>query len=166
MKCPNCSHDNDKVAQICEVCGTLLIEPATRTKQYDDTDYEQGVPRWGNARFKDEMYLMVAVENTDAKYAFNFENITELMLGRKDPDADESPPIDLSTVGGREKGVSRKHAMIIQDEGTLSIIDNKSANGTFLNGQKLAPEQPRVLRDGDELRLGHLVIRVSFLSEQ
>ncbi|MEL7435295.1 MAG: FHA domain-containing protein [Chloroflexota bacterium] len=109
---------------------------------------------------------MVAVENTDAKYAFNFENITELMLGRKDPDADESPPIDLSTVGGREKGVSRKHAMIIQDEGTLSIIDNKSANGTFLNGQKLAPEQPRVLRDGDELRLGHLVIRVSFLSEQ
>ncbi|MEL6307381.1 MAG: FHA domain-containing protein [Chloroflexota bacterium] len=166
MKCPNCSHDNDKVAQICEVCGTLLIEPATRTKQYDDTDYEQGVPRWGNARFKDEMYLMVAVENTDAKYAFNFENITELMLGRKDPDADESPPIDLSTVGGREKGVSRKHAMIIQDEGTLSIIDNKSANGTFLNGQKLAPEQPRVLRDGDELRLGHLVIRVTFLSEK
>lgn len=166
MKCSNCSHKNDRLAQICEVCGTLLIEPATRTKEYDDTDYEQGTPRWGKVRFKDEMYLMVAVENTDKKFAFNFGDITKLELGRKDPVSNEAPPIDLSTCGGREKGVSRQHAMIFQDEGTLHVVDSQSANGTFLNGQKLAPQQPRVLRDGDELRLGHLIIRVSFLSEK
>lgn len=165
VKCPNCSHKNDSVAQICEVCGALLIQPATRTKEYNDTDYEEGVPRWGTALFKGEMYLLISVDNTKTKFAFNFDDITQLVLGRKDPDAQEAPPIDLSEVGGREKGVSRRHAIIFQEDGALHIMDNKSVNGTFLNGRKLAPEQAHILRNGDKIRLGHLSVMVEFLRE-
>jgi len=37
-----------------------------------------------------------------------------------------------------------------------------SSNGTFLNGQRLVPNQPRVLRDGDEVRFGKLVAHIYF----
>ena len=40
-----------------------------------------------------------------------------------------------------------------------------SANSTYLNGQRLLPSEPRILRDNDELRLGRLVIRVTFARE-
>jgi pSer/pThr/pTyr-binding forkhead associated (FHA) protein len=42
-------------------------------------------------------------------------------------------------------------------------MDNGSSNGTFLNEQKLIANQPRVLRDGDDLRLGFLVLTVHFI---
>ena len=38
-----------------------------------------------------------------------------------------------------------------------------SHNGTYLNGQRLIAHQPRVLRDGDDIRLGFLVLRVKFV---
>jgi pSer/pThr/pTyr-binding forkhead associated (FHA) protein len=37
-------------------------------------------------------------------------------------------------------------------------------NGTYLNGQKLVPYQQRVLRNQDDLRLGRLVLRISYMS--
>jgi pSer/pThr/pTyr-binding forkhead associated (FHA) protein len=44
----------------------------------------------------------------------------------------------------------------------LQIIDHGSPNGTYLNGQKLIKEEARILRDGDDIRLGHLAIRITF----
>jgi predicted component of type VI protein secretion system len=43
------------------------------------------------------------------------------------------------------------------------VTDLGSANSTFLNGQRLMPHEPRVLRDNDEVRLGRLVFRVNFV---
>jgi pSer/pThr/pTyr-binding forkhead associated (FHA) protein len=37
-----------------------------------------------------------------------------------------------------------------------------SANGTFVNGQRLHPQEVRVLRHGDELRLGRMVFQTLF----
>ncbi|MCS7071755.1 MAG: FHA domain-containing protein, partial [Anaerolinea sp.] len=61
-----------------------------------------------------------------------------------------------------EKGVSRLHAAICRQDETLTIVDMGSSNGTHLNGQRLIPDQPRVLRDGDEIRLGKLVAHIYF----
>ena len=82
--------------------------------------------------------------------------------GALTPTAAEAPDIDLSVYAAADKGVSRRHATIIRRENNLNIVDNDSPNGTYLNGQRLVANQPRVLRDGDEVRLGHLVLRVSF----
>jgi predicted component of type VI protein secretion system len=51
--------------------------------------------------------------------------------------------------------------MISKKDGVLHLVDNHSANGTFLNEQRLIAEQPRVLRHGDDIRLGRMVLRVS-----
>lgn len=162
VKCPKCKHENEDGAQICEVCGTLLVEPAISTRHYDDTDYEEGTPKWGSARFNGLMNLVVSVVKTETNFTFDFDQITQLDIGRKNAVTGEVPPIDLTEVSGLEKGVSRDHAKIVHQDGALHIVDNGSANGTFLNGHRLIAKQPRILRNGDDIRLGHLVLRVTF----
>ncbi|WP_165229310.1 SpoIIE family protein phosphatase [Aquisphaera insulae] len=50
--------------------------------------------------------------------------------------------------------VSRPHARIQRrDDGSYEIVDLKSQNGTFLNGKKIVPYEPRRLRDGDHIRI-------------
>lgn len=41
-------------------------------------------------------------------------------------------------------------------------MDLGSANATYLNGQKLVANQSRILRDGDELRLAKMIVRINF----
>lgn len=166
IKCPKCSHENADAIQICEVCGELLIKPTFQTKKYDDADYEQGTPRWGSARVSSSMSLVLDVVDTKRSFVYEMESINRILMGRKDAEETEFPLIDLGQVGGLEKGVSRRHAEIIRRDGALHIMDNGSSNGTYLNGQKLVAQQPRVLRDGDEIRLGHLAVRVTFRAVQ
>lgn len=164
IKCPNCGHENGDKTQICEVCGELLVKPTgvDTTLYGENADYEEGTPKWGSARFNATMSLVLDVLETKSQFVFALDKIEELVIGRKDPITGDTPPIDLSEVNGLEKGVSRKHAMIVRRDGALHVIDNGSANGTYLNGQKLVAEQPRILRDGDDIRVGYLVMRVSF----
>lgn len=163
IKCPKCSHENVDTAQICEVCGQLLVKPSIDTRKYDDADYEEGTPRWGSARFNGAVNLVLDVVDTKRSFVFDYDEITQIIIGRKDNNEElKVPLVDLSSVAGLEKGVSRRHAKIVHRDGKLHVVDNGSANGTYLNGQKLFAEQPRVLRDGDEIRLGHLTVRVTF----
>jgi hypothetical protein len=51
--------------------------------------------------------------------------------------------------------VSRRHARVTWDEaGQLTITDEDSKNGTFVNGKELAPNTPAPLNDGDQVKLG------------
>jgi len=165
IKCPECGRNNEDTAKICIYCGTALVDlvrEIAATRSFNDTDFEEGVPKWGSARFNARMNLIISVEKTAKAMIFDAENIEELVIGRIDPDTNEVPEIDLTPYGGLDKGVSRRHAAVIRKDGSLQIVDNGSPNGTFLNGQKLVANQPRVLRDGDDIRLGHLVIRITF----
>lgn len=162
IKCPKCSHENVDSTQICEVCGQLLIQPNISTRKYEDADYEEGTPRWGSARFSGAVNLVLDVVDTKRSFVFAYNDITEILIGRKQTDDLKIPLIDMTSVSGLEKGVSRRHAKIVHIKGKLNIVDNGSANGTYLNGQKLIAEQPRIIRDGDEIRLGHLLVRVTF----
>jgi pSer/pThr/pTyr-binding forkhead associated (FHA) protein len=44
-------------------------------------------------------------------------------------------------------------------------MDMGSANGVYVNGQKLVAKEERVLRDGDQLRLGQLVLDAAYRHE-
>jgi pSer/pThr/pTyr-binding forkhead associated (FHA) protein len=59
--------------------------------------------------------------------------------------------------------VTRRHVIIMKRGDTLHVMDLDSTNGTYINGVWMYPNQPRVLRDGDELMLGSLVIRFKFI---
>jgi hypothetical protein len=84
------------------------------------------------------------------------------IIGRKDPTSGDSPDIDLSTYAAYQMGVSRAHAYIMREEEHLKLHDLNSRNGTFVNGQRITPEQPQLLHDGDEVRLGKIIMKLSF----
>ncbi|NLX08904.1 MAG: FHA domain-containing protein [Chloroflexi bacterium] len=88
-----------------------------------------------------------------------------IVLGRTDPVSSFYPELDLTPYGGQEGGVSRRHAMIIQDEDNkaLYIEDLNSTNGTRINGFSLEPRRRYRLRDGDELELGRVRIVLRFV---
>jgi diguanylate cyclase (GGDEF)-like protein len=50
-----------------------------------------------------------------------------------------------------DDGVSREHAAVERQDGKLVLVDLKSTNGTFLNGQRV-PRQD--LADGDKISIG------------
>lgn len=164
-ECLYCGYKNiAENAKTCPRCGLPLTrEVATATRVLGDTEDETAIPRWGTAGFSSRMNLILKVHGFDKTYTFDANQITKLILGRLDPDSGEAPSIDLREFKAVDKGVSRRHAAIVRrDTDTLSLVDQDSDNGTYLNGQRLVPNQPRILRDGDEIRLGHLVLYVRF----
>ena len=158
MSCPNCSYENHTEAKICTRCGELLIVPgATNIIDHDKPD---GAPKYGTVRFVNSLKLNVI--DGESVFVFPKAAIQELMIGRSELNSENTPEIDLSAENGKQHGVSRRHAVIVQREDALHIRDNGSSNGTFLNGQRLIHDQFRVLRDGDDIQLGKLVLRVTF----
>lgn len=55
--------------------------------------------------------------------------------------------------------LSRIHATIIKKKLDYYLIDNFSKNGTFLNGEKLAPGIPYILIHNDTLEMGEVSIK-------
>jgi two-component system cell cycle response regulator len=55
-----------------------------------------------------------------------------------------------------DDGVSRRHAMVVSHGGQVHIEDLGSANGTFVNGEKVLSRHP--LADGDKITLGSVII--------
>ncbi len=160
--CPNCQHENPAGALVCAQCGLPLDQAVNTgaTKKLRDQEDTEGKPHWGSARFGADSVLVVHVR--DGNEPLIIRPGEELVLGRYDPISGSTPDLDLSLYNAVEKGVSRLHAAIRRQGDSLSLVDLGSANSTYLNGQRLAPHQPRVLRDGDEVRLGRLVLQIYF----
>lgn len=55
--------------------------------------------------------------------------------------------------------LSRIHATIERKKLDYYIIDNFSKNGTFLNGEKLAPGIPYILIHNDNIEMGDVTIK-------
>jgi serine/threonine-protein kinase len=83
--------------------------------------------------------------------------------GRELVVADELELGRVTTLGGAIAGdleISRRHARIRRVAGdTFVVQDESSANGTFVNGDRI--EGPHPLRPGDELRIGSTVFVVA-----
>jgi pSer/pThr/pTyr-binding forkhead associated (FHA) protein len=55
-----------------------------------------------------------------------------------------------------DAGVSRRHAIVTQRRGRARILDDRSANGTFVNGRRVVEAE---LHDGDVIVLGNVVLQ-------
>jgi len=86
-----------------------------------------------------------------------------IVLGREEEDNTQQIDIDFGSVGGREDGISRSHAIMHVTSNAVLIKDFNSRNGTFLNGFELHPMKNYALHDGDELILGRVKMRVQFI---
>jgi hypothetical protein len=164
-ECPSCGRTLKEInPKICPFCGALIVPvPTTETRALDESEMdEDGVTRLGTSHFGRTM-LLIEVRDTGEKFLIDPEQVETLVLGRRDPFTGELPDIDLERFDALDQGVSRKHATIIRRGTSLQIVDSGTPNGSFLNGQRLIPDQPRILRDGDQLRLGRLVLNVGFI---
>jgi hypothetical protein len=56
----------------------------------------------------------------------------------------------------RDRQVSRSHAIITGRSGSARVLDERSANGTFVNGRRVSAAD---LRDGDMITLGATRLR-------
>jgi len=63
-----------------------------------------------------------------------------------------------ATVKMPSNQVSRTHCEVYDDEGELAVRDLGSANGTFVNGQRI--EGPTALGSGDLVKIGPVTLRV------
>jgi pSer/pThr/pTyr-binding forkhead associated (FHA) protein len=55
-----------------------------------------------------------------------------------------------------EASVSRRHAILVNHHSGARVLDDRSSNGTFLNGRRITQAE---LQNGDVLVLGRLVLR-------
>ncbi|MFD3974677.1 FHA domain-containing protein [Streptomyces cyaneofuscatus] len=81
---------------------------------------------------------------------------SQVTIGRRRHSTGESPDIDLS-VPPEDPGVSHQHAVLVQQpDGGWSVVDQKSTNGTTLNGadEPIQPYVPVPLQDGDKVHVG------------
>ena len=88
---------------------------------------------------------------------FNLDK-DENLLGRRDPMSNIFPEVDLSKFDPQTK-ISRRHARIWRDGNNYLVEDLGSSNGTVVipvvsETVRLLPHQPRVLANGDKIRLG------------
>ena len=55
-----------------------------------------------------------------------------------------------------EKSVSRRHAMLVERPTGARLLDDRSSNGTFVNGRRIVQAD---LHNGDVIVLGRVVLR-------
>lgn len=82
------------------------------------------------------------------------------VIGRRDPQRQVLPEVDLEDWNGAAMGVSRQHAAIHVSAEGVFIEDLESLNETILNNCRLLPHQRYPLTDGEQVRLGSVTLWV------
>lgn len=181
--CPTCGHRNRPGELICDNCGTNLSTGSRATvgtrdlvreqeereaekpgEKVLDTSQFKAIETAGATSFTEDMVLRIEIEGGTTPMMVYPKQ--EIIMGRRDPNTGGMPDVDLTSYAGYRMGVSRRHAAVRLQEKQLHVSDLGSSNGTFLNGTRLSAHRPYQLRDGDEIRLGQMVLRVYFQSSK
>jgi hypothetical protein len=154
---------------VCSKCGALLVDPKTSTIHLRvNPDLirlkRRPNPETGPLPSSGEG-LMVHLQIRGLSERLFFEEGTSIVLGRIDVTSPDMSRFDLTRFGGHERGVSREHCALEMVAGRLQVTDLGSVNGTFINGTRLDPNIPHLLKNGDELMLGSLSITVRYGTE-
>lgn len=157
--CPVCQFENPPDAAQCQRCSALL--PASTTLPIPDLaagPLAVTRPYTGQPPVSQTIGLHIVGE----VLPIVIKDKVEITLGRGA--FNEVPPtVDLTRYNAHVLGVSRRHAVIRYVGSGFTIEDLNSVNGTWVNENKLTPNQAQPLRHGDQVRLGQLIVFVSFL---
>jgi hypothetical protein len=158
--CPYCKQENKADAENCVNCGSPLMSDVTTTlsvsgKLADDVRQDLVIRRTKLPAGSIALYVMgeklpLLVESKGRP----------TILGRQAQGIIAPGTLDLTKYQGHLLGVSRQHASISFVDGSFVIEDLNSSNGTWINENRLAANEPRPLRNGDVIRLGQLIIFV------
>jgi pSer/pThr/pTyr-binding forkhead associated (FHA) protein len=147
--CPECGFQNPEAANFCAKCGTRLVKEeaveSTLTYTPDEAD-EESTPSLEEMGIKGPALV---VRSGGGRTGETFHPAGERTTIGRSPECE----IFLDDVT-----VSRKHAVVVQRDGSFYIEDLGSLNGTFLNRRRIETGE---LADGDELQIGKY--RLTFL---
>jgi hypothetical protein len=141
MRCRRCGHENEGGANYCSSCGESLDEDTTvaldliddrRTLEQEIGDVLDDLPPG--------MGMLVVRRGPIAGSTFVLDD-DETTLGRH---PDSSIFLDDVTV-------SRRHAEFHRDQGTFTVRDVGSLNGTYVNRERV---EAATLSNGDEVQIG------------
>ncbi len=159
VTCPVCGLVNQSGATICSRC---LTNWAT-TEITAQLDVKLAVSQFAqstadSAASSPLPELILEIENV--RLPVSTDGV--VIVGRNQQVSDGQPrsDVDLTPFGAALKGVSRKHIKLTRDHVLIYVTDLGSTNGTLINGQPILPYARRTLRNGDELQLGQLKLKV------
>ncbi len=160
LVCPVCGLVNRPGELACSRCGTVLAVGGT-TRKLGATDEPPKPANWptGDVIVTDQEPVILEID--DQQVIVPVAEVVTVGRVSEVPD-DSHPDVDLSLFHAGDMGVSRKHIKIKRKNILVYVADLGSTNGTLLNGRKLIPNAERLLRNGDELQLGRLKIKVKF----
>ena len=165
VSCSYCGHKNRVRDIFCYSCGHMLDDVVDRfdTRHFNSATGEL----FDDDYFGEDSVMILSVRSGQEDGRFELRpqlNTREVVVGRSAENQTVRPDVDLSHVGAAELGVSRLHLAITydRDNESIQVKDLGSANGTYVNAQKLLPTEIRAIRNGDEIRLARLTLRVRF----
>jgi len=101
--------------------------------------------------------------NPDGPEVFPMDG-SNIRVGRFDPVTGTRPEVDL-TLLDLKRSVSRRHALLVADDGSFLLSEEVGAlNGTLLNGERLSTGEPVRVQDGDQLSFGGVTLVVQLPS--
>lgn len=171
VECPSCGKQHRPGTLFCTECGVYLPAGGTLRTSPLPTD-ELPRPRAVTQEHalsgadKGESLKSLNLRVVEGDRNLRLSATAEVLLGRLDAAHGIFPDLDLTPDRGLEKGVSRRHAKIIQRKGEFFIEDLGSANGTFLNDQRLTPYLPYPLKSGDKVQIGRVDLEVGWEDEE
>jgi phage tail-like protein len=93
----------------------------------------------------DEFIFRLQIQGPESSWTF------DIPIGSEPVSIGRQAGVDLLL---ENQQISRRHAVLHCTPTECQITDLKSANGTRVNGQKLTPQVPVVLKPGDSIQIG------------
>lgn len=141
VKCRSCGNENDPGDGSCAYCGSPL------PRQKNGADKAREVPAHGEPPASCDPFATTTsvVLRLPTGRAITLEPGDRLMVGR----GPDSPLADICT-----DNISREHAYITVRGDDVFVTDNRSTNGTYLNGSRLEADREYRLAGQTAISLG------------
>ena len=135
------------------LASTQAEPPTIRSEISNMPDSANAGPPASATTIERPARLILRAENGDVLQEYPLEK-PEIAIGR-------APNCDVLL--SKDKLTSRRHATVRYEDNKYVLYDERSANGTFVNGQQLEEMTPYVLQDGDHVGIGeHELVFNSF----
>lgn len=166
-KCPYCNAETRPGDNFCLNCGNRLPVGGAQAAQGGSGDAtlpaeENWVPPTVQSESNgheptiaaEAPMAPVAIENPSrlTLRTDSGETLQEFVLEKLEFSIGRAPSSDILL--SKDKLTSRRHATIRYENGAYYLTDERSANGTFVNGQQLEEKTPYKLQNGDRVAIG------------